>query len=168
MFFDKLFDAAAPCCHNALKPGPKPAGDPLDEAGGVMVAQEVLTCSFSSATLGGPLLARNAVNVVPDTVLKGCTIRARRWLVLFLSKLPPFLLQHFLSRASCMTCGTCSLHLGWWGVSLAWCLTCSRVLPSQWCTLSPPTCPGPSPWPSCSAADCSAATAPPPQRSLLF
>ncbi len=24
----ELFDAAAPCCHNTLKPGPEPAGDP--------------------------------------------------------------------------------------------------------------------------------------------
>ncbi len=50
-----------------------------------------------------------------------------------------------------MTCGTCSFHLGWWGVSLAWFTTCSRGPPSQWCTPSPPTCSGPSPWTSCSA-----------------
>ncbi len=99
-----------PCCPNALKPGLEPAGDPLDEAGGHGGPGSV-DMLLQLCLVGGPLLAQNAVNVVPDTVLKGCTIRARRRLVLFLSKSPPFLLQHLLSRVSCMTCGTCFLHL---------------------------------------------------------
>ena len=111
MIFRKLFDAAAPCCFNALKPGPELAGDPLDEAGGHGGPGGVDTL-LQLCLVRGPLHAQNAVNVVPDTVLKGCTIRARRWLVLFLPKSPPFLLQHFFNRASCMTCGTCFLHLG--------------------------------------------------------
>ncbi len=111
MIFNKLFDAAAPCCHNALKPGAEPAGDPLDEAGG-HGGRGGIDMLFQLCHIGGPLLAQNAVNVVPDTVLKECTIRARRWLVLFLPKLPPFLLQHILSRVSFNTCGICSLHLG--------------------------------------------------------
>ncbi len=109
--FYKLFDTAAPCCHNVLKPGPEPDRDPLDEAGGHGGPGGVDTL-LQLCHIGGPLLAQNAVNVVQDTVLKGCTTRARKWLVLFLPKLPPFLLRHLLSRARCMTCGTCSLHLG--------------------------------------------------------
>ena len=83
MKFHKLLDVTAPCCHNALKPGPDPAGDPLYEAGGHGSPGGVDTL-LQLCHIRGPLLARNTVNVVPDTVLKGCTTRARRWLVLFL------------------------------------------------------------------------------------
>ncbi len=111
---------------------------------GIMAAQAAFTLALLQLWhVGWPLLAQNAVNVVPDTVLKTCTIRARRWLVLFLLKLLSFLLRHLSSRVSCITCGICSLQLGWWGVSLAWCMTCSKAPPLQLCTLSIPTHPGP-------------------------
>ncbi len=51
MIFNKLFDAATPCCHNALKPGAELQVTLLMKLG-VMAAEAALTCSFSSATLG--------------------------------------------------------------------------------------------------------------------
>ncbi len=71
MIFHKLFDAAAPCCPNGLKPEPEPAGDPLDEAGG-HGGPGGIDMLLQLCLVGGPLLAQNSVNVVPDTVLKGC------------------------------------------------------------------------------------------------
>ncbi len=70
MIFHKLFNVAASCSHNALKPGPEPAGDLLDEAGGHGGPGGV-DVLLQLCHIGGPLLAQNAVNVVPDTVLKG-------------------------------------------------------------------------------------------------
>ena len=74
MIFHKLFNAGASCSHNTLKPGPEPAGDPLDEAGGHGGPGGV-DALLQLCHIGGPLLAQNTVNVVPDTVLKGAQYR---------------------------------------------------------------------------------------------
>ena len=89
-----LLHVATPCCHNALEPGPEPVGDPLDEAGGHCGSGGVDTF-LQLCHIGRPLLARHAVNVVPDTVVEECKIKAGRWPIPFSPKLPPFLISIF-------------------------------------------------------------------------